>query len=124
MSSILLFPIGFLLGVWYTAMLVLPLFYGIPRALAGYFRRQLRFKAVTAYLAAPALWTVFFVVIFFLMAYFWESGFNYLCYSGGFNWGQTLGSLLLILNTLFNRKSRVDMRADFDEFVKPYKLTK
>src|SRR3989338_11489885 len=112
MSSILLFPVGFLLGVWYTAMLILPLFYGIPRALAGYFRGQLRFKAVAAYLVAPISWTLFFMVAFFLMAYFWESGFNYLRYNGGFNWGQTVGSLLLILNALFNRKSRMDMRAD------------
>lgn len=119
--NLILFPIGFLIGIWYTSMLVLPLFYGIPKSLVGFFRGEIRFKATPMYLVAPVLWTIFFLVMFFLLSIFWETGFQYLRESGAFNFGHVLGSWFLILNAIFNRKSREDMKADFEDFVRPYR---
>lgn len=119
--NLILFPIGFLIGIWYTSMLVLPIFYGIPKSLLGFFRGEIRFKATLMYLVAPVLWTLFFLVLFFLFATFWETGFQNLRENGAFNWGHVLGSWFLILNAIFNSKSRSDMRADFEAFVRPYK---
>jgi hypothetical protein len=80
--ELFLFVAGFLLGLWYTAMLVLPLFYGVPRAVFAWFRKELRFRAVLAYLIAPLLWTVFFTAILAGMRSFWYGGFTYLQESG------------------------------------------
>jgi hypothetical protein len=122
LSFVILFPFGILLGIWYTSMLVLPLFYGVPMAFLGFVRKKYKFKAIAAYLVAPAFWTTFFILAFFLLAYFWESGFNYLSNSAAFNLGHILGSMILILNVLFNGKTKEDMRVDFEEFIAPYKI--
>jgi hypothetical protein len=116
-----LFASGFFLGLWYATMLLLPVFYGIPKALLGYFRRQLSFKAVLFYLIAPFLWTVFLMLIILGLAFFWNNAFEYVRTSGGFNLGQTLGTLMLVLNVLFDKKTRADMKNEFDRFVLPYK---
>lgn len=42
--------IGFQIGLWYTAMLVLPPFYGLPKAIRGYFRKELLLRAVVPYI--------------------------------------------------------------------------
>jgi hypothetical protein len=121
--EISLFVAGFLLGLWYTTILVLPLFYGVPKALIGYFRKALYFKATLAYLVAPLLWTVFFFVVFLGLAFLWNSAFEYIRTSTGFNLGQTLGTILLVVNALFNKKARTDMKKAFDVFVFPYTRT-
>ena len=119
--ELLLFVTGFLLGVWYTAMLVLPLFYGVPKALLAWFRKELHFRAVLAYLIAPFFWIVFFTAIFAGMRYFWRAGFNYLHESGGFNFGDAVGSLTLIANALLSKKAHANMKIEFEEFVQPYR---
>lgn len=115
-----LFASGFAMGLWYATMLLLPLFYGIPKALVAYFRRQLPFKVVLYLLIAPFLWTVFLMAIFLALAFFWNGAFEYIRASGGFNLGQTLGTLMLVVNALFNKKTRADMKNEFDELVLPY----
>jgi len=119
--ELLLFVTGFLFGVWYTAMLVLPLFYGVPKALFAWFRKELQFRAVLAYLIAPFFWIVFFTAILVGMRSFWRTGFNYLQESGGFNFGETLGILALIANALFSKKAKANMKIEFEEFVQPYR---
>lgn len=119
--ELLLFVTGFLFGVWYTAMLVLPLFYGVPKALFACFRKELPFKAVLAYLIAPFFWTVFFTAILVGMRSFWRVGFDYLQESGGFNFGDALGSLTLITNALLSRKAQSNMKIEFEEFVQPFR---
>jgi hypothetical protein len=121
--EIFLFITGFVLGLWYTTMLVLPLFYAVPKAFVGFLRKTLYFKAILAYLIAPVLWTVLFFVAFGALAVFWHRAFEYIRISGGFNLGQTLGSLTLIFNALFNKKTRTDMKNEFDLFVLPYSRT-
>lgn len=119
--ELFLFVTGFLLGLWYTAMLVLPLFYGVPMALFAWFRKELHFRAVLAYLIAPLFWIVFFTAILAGMRSFWYLGFNYLQESGGFNAGDALGCLVLIGNALLSKKAKANLKSEFDEFVQPYK---
>lgn len=122
-SEIFLFVTGFALGLWYTTMLLLPLSYGVPKALICYFRKTLRFKATLAFLVAPLLWTVLFFVAAFGLAFFWNRAFEYVRTSGGFNLGQTLGTLWLSANALLNKKTREDMKNEFDRLVFPYNRT-
>jgi len=119
--ELLLFVTGFLLGLWYTAMLVLPLFYGVPKSLFAWFRQELQFRAVLAYLVAPFFWIVFFTAILAGMRSFWRTGFYYLRESGGFNFGDALGSLTLIANALLSKKAKANMKIEFEEFVQPYR---
>jgi hypothetical protein len=119
--SFILLLLGFLLGLFYAANTLLPLFYGIPKALVRYFRGQLSFKPILLYLIAPFLWTVSFFVVFVGLALLWNSAFEYLRESAAFNFGNALGGLALLLNALFNKKTRTDMRTEFDEFMLPYR---
>jgi hypothetical protein len=119
--ELVLFVAGFLLGLWYTAMLVLPLFYGVPMALFAWFRKELRFRAVLVYLIAPLFWMVFFTAILVGMRSFWHGGFNYLQESGCFNAGDALGSVVLIANALLSKKAKANLKREFDEFVLPYR---
>ncbi len=43
--EIILFIIGFLFSIWYFSTAILSLVYGFPKALLGYFRKELKFKA-------------------------------------------------------------------------------
>lgn len=121
LSEGVLVVLGFCLGLWYLSMLLLPLFYGIPRALVGFFRGKVSFKGVLAWLIAPVIWTAFFLVVFLAFAFFWNRGFEYLRTDGGFNVGQVLGTFMLMVNALFNKKTRADMSQEFDEFVLPFR---
>jgi len=119
--ELLLFVTGSLLGLWYTAVLVLPLFYGVPKALFAWFRKELQFRAVLAYLIAPFLWMVFLTAILAGMRSFWRTGFNYFQESGGFNFGDALGSLTLVTNALLSRKAQSNMKIEFEKFVQPFR---
>jgi hypothetical protein len=119
--QLLALMIGFLIGLWYTAMLVLPLFYGLPKATLGYFRKELLLRAVVPYLIAPIALILFVTLVLFIMAIFWERGFRFILESGGFNAGQALGSIFLVTKVIFSRKTRAGLKAEFDEFVLPYK---
>lgn len=113
--------IGFLIGLWYTTMLVLSLFYGLPKAILGYLRKELLPRAVLPYLVAPLAWILFVTVVLFVLEIFWERAFRFLLEDGGFNAGQALGSIFLIAKVILSRKTREDLKAEFDDFVLPYK---
>jgi hypothetical protein len=115
---------GFLLGIWFTSMLVVPLFYGAPRALIGIFRRTLEPKAIVPHIVAPMIWTGFLCLCMLGLAYFWDRAFEYLRTSGGFNFGQALGTVWVIAHILFSSKTRADLRVEFDNSVAPYLMAK
>jgi hypothetical protein len=119
--EVALLLLGFLLGLFYAANTLLPVFYGVPKALLAYFRGQIFFKPVLLYLIAPVLWTVSFLVVFVGLAVFWNSAFEYLRESAAFNSGNALGGLALVANALLNKKTQADMRMEFDDFVLPYR---
>lgn len=119
--ELVLFVLGFLLGLWYATMILLPLFYGIPKALVGYFRRRIALKVVFAFLVAPLLWTALFFTAFLGLAFLWNSAFEYLLGSRGFDLGLVVGIFALVVNALFSKKSRADMKSEFDELVLPYR---
>jgi hypothetical protein len=78
---------GFLPGVWFTSMLVVPLFYGIPRAFIGIVRKHLEPKAIVPHIVAPVSWAAFLFLCILGLAYFLPRAFEYLRTSGGFNFG-------------------------------------
>jgi hypothetical protein len=78
-----LFAAGFLLGIWFTSILVVPLLYGAPRALIGILRRTLEPKAIVPHIAAPVIWTGFLFLSMLGLAYFWDRAFEYVRTSGG-----------------------------------------
>ena len=112
---------GFLIGLWYTAMLVLPLFYGLPKAILGYFRKELLLRAAVPYFVAPIAWLLFVALVLFIMSIFWERGFRFILESGSFNAGQALGSIFWVTKVILSRRTRAGLKAEFDVFVLPYK---
>src|ERR1051325_8728387 len=111
-----LLSVGFFLGILYTAMVVPPLFYGLPKAFLGCWRKELSPKAMTPFLAAPLFWTAIAIVAWFGLAFIWPKAFEYLRLSPAFNFGFALGSIFAIAHLIFGRRTGIDTRSEFDEF--------
>jgi hypothetical protein len=106
-----------------TGSIMLPIFYGIPKAFAGFIRRKLYFKAVLMYLLAPITWILGLLILSVLMASLLPSIYNYLLqYSTGFYLGNLLGFWGVILKSLLSKKSRTDNKAEYDRFVERYRV--
>jgi len=76
---------------------------------------------VLANLIVPFLWMVLFTAILEGIRSFWRTGFNYFQESGGFNFGDALGSLTLVTNALLSRKAQSNMKIEFEKFVQPFR---
>src|SRR6266436_4320161 len=89
--EIVLFVVGAGFGLLLFSVIVLPLFYGVPKSLYWIMRGKLKMKALFAYLVAPAIWTVLLVVVAVLLGTFWPGANQYLYNSTGFFFGQWFG---------------------------------
>jgi len=87
MLDILLFVVGWALGFFIFGFIILPLFYGLPKAI---------------------IW----VIIVSLVSYLFPSFQDMLYNSGGFYYGQWVGIGLTLIYAL-TRKGRSDLDADF-----------
>jgi len=116
-----LLSIGFFLGLLYTAMVVPSLFYGLPKAFLGCWRNELSAKVIIPFLTAPLFWTAFSIGAWFGLAFIWPKAFEYLYQSPAFNFGGALGSIFAIADLILGRKTGIEMRSEFDEFVLPYR---
>src|SRR5438067_10835068 len=64
-------PLGFAIGIFVTAQLVLPVILGLPHAIRLVSRGEIRSGVYTRLLITPILWIVVLVVIPFLIGFFW-----------------------------------------------------
>jgi len=107
------FPLGFVISLYATAQIVLPLMLGIPRAVRLVAKRQMRAGVFISLLIVPALWAVVVFGSLFLLGYFWPSVATSIESNNALNVGSWLGIIAIILSPL-SKKSRSDYREDFD----------
>ena len=111
--ALLWFPIGFVVGVFVTAQIALPIILGLPRAIRLVSHGQMRSAVYARLLIVPLLWIILLFVILFLIGFFWPSAAAWLDGNAALNAATWLGIVGILLSPL-SKKSRADFRADFD----------
>src|SRR5262249_23426752 len=110
--SIIYLALGFTIGIFLYAQMLLPLIYGLPRSLYLFFNGELRFMGVVSQIITPVFWFVFLIVLGFLFEWPIPSLNRFLTTNAAFGLGNLLAIGALLLN-FFTSKGRADMRDDF-----------
>lgn len=110
--GIVLFVVGAVLGLCWFSVIILPIFYGLPKSLCWIMRGKLKGRAVFACLVSPVIWTVIFVGASLLLAMFWPKARQYLYNSAGFFYGTWFGIIGSLIRSL-TKSGRQDLKADF-----------
>jgi hypothetical protein len=116
----LLFIIGGAFGALCFTVIILPIFYGLPRSLYWIDRKTLKAKAVLFYLGAFVFWTAIFTGTAFVLAVFLPSVAKYLYNSPGFYYGQWLGVIGSLIRA-FSKSGRKHLSDDFWAAMAKYK---
>lgn len=112
-SALLWLPFGFLISLYVTAQIALPLMLGMPRAIRLVAKRQMRAGVFFRLLVVPAIWAGVVFGGLFLLGYFWPSVATFIEANNALNVGSWLGIIAITLSPL-SRKSRSDFREDFN----------
>jgi hypothetical protein len=112
--ALLWFPLGFIIALFVTAQIVLPIVLGLPRAIRLVSRGEMRSAVYWRLLVTPFVWLVLIAVIPFLIGFFWPSAVAWLDGNAALNVGTWLGIFAILLSPL-SKKSRSDFREDFDK---------
>jgi hypothetical protein len=111
--ALLWFPLGFVIGLFVSAQIVLPIVLGLPRAIRLVSRGAMRPAVYLRLLVTPFVWLVLLFAIFFLVGFSWPSAAAWLDGNAALNVGTWLGIFAILLSPL-SKKSRSDFREDFD----------
>jgi hypothetical protein len=112
--ALLWLPLGFVIAVFATAQIALPIILGLPRAIRLVSRGEMRSAVYGRLLITPVLWLAVIFVILFAIGFFWPSSVAWLDGNAALNVGTWLGIVAILLSPL-SKKSRADFRADFDQ---------
>ena len=112
MLEIVLLVVGVLLGIWWWSVIILPLFYGIPKAFYYVLKGLLRKSAILFYLSSFILWNLFFIVIAVILVMFFPQAVNTLRNSGTFGIGQIIGVAISVIN-MFTKGGLRSLNDDF-----------
>jgi hypothetical protein len=119
-----LFVVGFGFGIVWFSFIVLPIFYGLPRAILWCARGWARWTSILAYLVSPILWTIVFFAIVFAIVRFSPRTADFLGSDPAFSLGQMVGIGISVLRSLFSRSTHVDMDLDFRDFMRRFLTVK
>lgn len=107
-------PVGFGLGLFTTAQIVLPLILGLPRAIRLVAKGQMRPAVFGAIILTPVIWVVILAAAGFLVGWSRPAAAEYLCSNMALNLSWNLGIIAIILSPL-SKKCRSDSMQDFDK---------
>lgn len=112
-AALLWFPLGFVLALYISAQIILPLLLGLPRAIGLVSKRQMRSGIFIRLVTVPIVWFILVFGVLFLIGFFWPSAAASAQANLALNLGASLGTIAILLSPL-SKKSRSDFRADFD----------
>ena len=112
--ALLWLPLGFVIGLFVTAQIALPILLGLPRAIHLVSSGEMRAAVYRRLLFPPVLWIVHLSVILFLVRFFWPSAAAWFETNGALSAGVWLGVVGILLSAL-SKKSRADFHANFDQ---------
>ena len=113
-SGLLWVSLGFVIGLFVTARIALPILLGLPRAIRLVASGEMRAAVYRRLLFVPVVWIVPLAVIVFLIGFFWPSTVAWFEGNGALSAGLWLGVIGILLSVL-SKKSRADFEADFDK---------
>ena len=93
-------------------MIILPLFYGLPRSIYWTIKGKLKAKSSFLYIKTFLLWTFLFTLGAFLLINFLPSIAAYLSNSPGFFYGQWFGVIITFIKAI-SLSGRLNLDADF-----------
>ncbi len=120
LAEIGLFAGGFLLGtIWFT-MVILPIFFGLLRAVFWSIKGLVRFRGALRYLLPPVicLGAIYATALFLYL--FFPAAPAYLIESESFALGQSLALVFLLGRAVLFRSGRTGLTAGFLSFLQPY----
>jgi hypothetical protein len=112
--ALLWVSLGFVIGLFVTARIALPILLGLPRAMRLVGSGEMRAAVYRRLLFVPVVWIVPLAVIVFLLGFFWPSTVAWFEGNGALSAGLWLGVMGILLSVL-SKKSRADFEADFDQ---------
>ena len=112
--ALLWVPLGFVIGLFVTARIALPILLGLPRAIHLVSSGEMRAAVYRRLLFPPVLWILLLSVILVLVRFFWSSAVAWFETNGALSGGVELGVVGILLSAL-SKKSRADFQADFDQ---------
>jgi hypothetical protein len=112
-SALLWVPLGFMIGLYVAAQVVLPLLLGLPRAASLVRKRRMRAGVFGGILLRVFFWLVGCFAFMFGLGFVWPSFATFLSENLALNLSLNLGMLAILLSPL-SKKSRDDFRDDFD----------
>jgi hypothetical protein len=108
-AALLWVSLGFTIGLFVSAQIILPLILGPPRAARLVTKRQMRAAVFGRIIATPLIW----LVALFVVGFLWPTGVAFTRKNIALNSSLWLGTVATVLSSL-SRKGRSDFRADFD----------
>ena len=112
-----LFVAGFVFGILWFSGIWLPLIYGLPKSLWLVLKRKLRWTTPFKYLVSPIVWSLVLVSIAWGLLEWAPNVGKLLAESGAFNLASVMAIGFSLLNCIFSKSTRADLRGDFDKFV-------
>jgi hypothetical protein len=106
-------PIGYYLGVFTAAKVILPLISYLPIAIYLVFKKQMRPAVIGNIILVFLIWVILLSVVAFLIGFFSPSTATYLYSNLALNLSTNLGTIFVILSPLF-KEFRTDQRREFD----------
>jgi len=116
----LLFLAGLFVGILWFSTVILPLFYGIPRATWWFLRGRVRWRAILGYIIVGGMWFLAFFGIFLFLYLLLPNVYRYIYTNSAFNVGELIGFGASLLRAVGVRSARKDLNLDFFSFVKRY----
>jgi hypothetical protein len=120
MTGVLLWIAGILVGALWFSVILLPLFYGLPRSIYLIFKGVLRTAVVTSYVLGPVIWTIIFVVTALVINEYFPRTRTFLFNDAGFAYGQWIGVFLMLIRSL-SKDGRRDLNKDFLSTIERYR---
>ncbi|MEI8203824.1 MAG: hypothetical protein WCH34_12460 [Bacteroidota bacterium] len=118
-SALLWSPLGYFIGLFISAQLILPIILGLPIAVPLVIKKEMRPRVYLALFRTPLIWIIQLSIFCFLLAWVWPSAAKWIIGNQTLNIGLTFGFIAILLTPL-SRKGRVDFRIDFDKIYSKY----
>jgi hypothetical protein len=112
--AVLWVALGFVIGLFVTARIALPILLGLPRAMRLVMGGEMRAAVYRRLLFTPVLWIVQLAMIVFLVGFFWPSAAAWFQGNDELITGLRFGVIGILLSAL-SKTSRADFHANFDQ---------
>jgi hypothetical protein len=112
-GALLWVPLGFILGVFVSAQILLPVLLGLPLAIQLVRKGEMRATVFGSMILKPVISVAVLLLLSFSIGFFWPAVAHRLYANAPFNLASWLGLFGIILSPL-SAKHRSDFRRDFD----------